>query len=131
MSPKFRGDSSLQNDGIPYVMASILVIAYDFPPRRSSGVYRPTGLIKHLPKLGWVPTVLTVKPRPGEVEDPTLLSKVPPQVQIVQTSYLNFSSWEDSTAKGLRTARLLQSPDRVSRPSGLTRTLRRLANLVP
>jgi glycosyltransferase involved in cell wall biosynthesis len=108
----------------------VLVIAYDFPPRRTSGVYRPTGLIKYLPGLGWEPTVLTVKPYQGDLVDATLLAKIPPQVPIVQTRTLRLSAWEDSTAKTLQETGFLRPEGHPRRPSIPHRVLRRIASFV-
>lgn len=85
----------------------VLLIVYDFPPRRSSGVYRPTGLTKYLPRFGWEPTVLTVEGTEGATEDHTLLGKLPPQVRVVRTPYLHVAGWEKPAAGGLGSAGLL------------------------
>jgi glycosyltransferase involved in cell wall biosynthesis len=111
-------------------MQKVLTVAFDFPPRCASGVYRPTGLVKYLARLGWELTVLTVRASKGEVGDPTLLAKVPPQVKVVQTSYLSLAGWEDSAAKGLRFAGALQPAGRPSRSSVFNRALRRAASFV-
>ncbi len=43
-------------------MRNVLVIAYYFPPLGMSGVQRTAGFVRHLPKYGWQPTVITAKP---------------------------------------------------------------------
>ena len=83
-------------------MRKVLTIAFDFPPRRTSGVYRPTGMVKHLVKLGWLPTVLTVRPLRGCLEDASLLQRIPNEVRTVRTGYLNLSGWEEPAGHGLR-----------------------------
>ncbi len=40
----------------------ILVVAYYFPPMGLSGVQRIAKFVKYLPRYGWSPTVLTVRP---------------------------------------------------------------------
>ncbi|MGH9602054.1 MAG: glycosyltransferase family 4 protein [Terriglobales bacterium] len=75
-------------------MKKVLLIAYSFPPHRSSGVYRPAAFAKYLLREGWQPTVLTVTGAPGQ-EDPSLLRKIPPEVRIVRTHYPKLRSWED------------------------------------
>lgn len=82
----------------------LLLIAFDFPPRRTSGIYRPTGLAKYLDRLGWRTTVLTVKPEPRELQDPLLLDRLPPNTVVVQTRYFNVMRWEDSAARAFRGA---------------------------
>ncbi len=76
----------------------VLIVSFDFPPRRTSAVYRMTGLTRSLPKLGWQPTVLTIRHR-GGVEEPGLLEKLPEGTHVVRTHYLDFMRWEDSLAK--------------------------------
>jgi glycosyltransferase involved in cell wall biosynthesis len=83
----------------------VLVIAFDFPPRRTSAVYRMTGLLKYLPGCGWEPTVLTVRARKGDTEDATLLGKLPANMQVVRTRYFNISGWEDMVLGGIRTVK--------------------------
>ena len=62
----------------------VLVVSYDFPPNRTSAVYRMTGLTKYLCDFGWLPTVLTI--RAGEsTQEPKLLEKLPPDVDVVRT----------------------------------------------
>jgi glycosyltransferase involved in cell wall biosynthesis len=80
-------------------MKKVLLIAFDFPPHRSSGVYRPAAFTKYLLREGWQATVLTVAGAPG-VEDASLLRKIPQEVRIVRTPYWRLRQWE-STAAGL------------------------------
>jgi glycosyltransferase involved in cell wall biosynthesis len=85
----------------------VLLIAFDFPPRRTSGVYRPTAFAKYLPRYGWQPTILTIRNK-SAVEDPTLLEKIPPETEVVRTYYLAISSWEDGLHARLRSLGLLR-----------------------
>jgi glycosyltransferase involved in cell wall biosynthesis len=80
----------------------ILLIAFDFPPRRTSGVYRPVALVRHLVELGWQATVLTITDEGADVRDKGLLEKIPPQVRIVRTPYLRINAWENAAAKAAR-----------------------------
>ena len=43
-------------------MRHVLIIAYYFPPLGLSGVQRIAGFVRHFPKYGWQPTVITAKP---------------------------------------------------------------------
>ena len=77
----------------------LLFINFDFPPRRTSGVYRMRGLVKYLAAT-WDVTVLTVR---GPVlvwstaeltEDPRLMEGLPADLRIVRTNYLDLRAWE-------------------------------------
>jgi glycosyltransferase involved in cell wall biosynthesis len=54
----------------------ILVIAYYFPPLGLSGVQRTVKFVKYLPRYGWEPTVLTVRPGGYFAFDESLLEDV-------------------------------------------------------
>ncbi len=70
-------------------MKKVLIIAYDFPPTRTSGVYRPLKFAKYLPEFGWQPIILTVKNYPRDFMDETLLDQLPPET-LIKRAY----SWE-------------------------------------
>ncbi|MDZ4722487.1 MAG: glycosyltransferase [candidate division Zixibacteria bacterium] len=57
-------------------MKKVLIIAYDFPPARTSGVYRPLKFAKYLPDFGWQPIILTVKNPPKGSFDESLLAEL-------------------------------------------------------
>lgn len=80
----------------------LLLISYDFPPRRTSAVYRVTNLTKHLVRYGWQPTVLTVQGSRGDPEDPLLLEGFPPQIRVERTRSLEISGWEGIAGVGVR-----------------------------
>jgi glycosyltransferase involved in cell wall biosynthesis len=107
----------------------VLVVSYDFPPCRTSAVYRMTGLAKYLPQLGWQPTVLTIRRTKGD-QEPRLLEKLPPQVRVVRTRYLHVSDWEDSTASAFRGLGGLRSAPIDTRQSRFDRYLRFLGKLM-
>ncbi len=106
----------------------VLLVAFDFPPRRTSGIYRPTGLTKYLVRRGWEPTVLTVRVGKTDLQDPALLRRVPPEVKVVRTRWLNFMAWEDSTAGAVRRVGALNPPSDGSHGSKSNRYLHRLAD---
>ena len=108
-------------------MRKVLLIVFDFPPRRTSGVYRPVRFTKHLVGRDWLPTVVTIQGRKGEAEDPTLLEKVPAVVRIVKTPYFRVAGWENRAVSVVRTAGAMQSPAREVRQPFMDRMLRRLA----
>lgn len=93
-------------------MKKVLLIAYSFPPHRSSGVYRPAAFTKYLLREGWQATILSVAGAPGG-EDTSLLHKIPPEVRIVRTPCWQLRKWE-STAGGL--IRTLTARPAVARP---------------
>ena len=70
-------------------MKKVLIIAYDFPPAWTSGVYRPLKFAKHLPQFRWQAIILTVKNYPREIIDETLLDDIPPEARIIRAR-----SWE-------------------------------------
>lgn len=70
-------------------MNKVLIIAYDFPPAWTSGVYRPLKFAKYLPRFGWKPIILTVKNYSREIVDETLLDELPPEARIIRAR-----SWE-------------------------------------
>lgn len=79
----------------------VLVITYDFPPCRTSAVYRMTGLTKYLVDHGWEPTVLTIEVTCGD-QEPKLLEKLPPEVHIERTPYFAIDGWERTVLSGFR-----------------------------
>ncbi len=70
-------------------MKKILMISYDFPPARTSGIYRPVKFVKHLRSFGWEPIVLTAKNPSVLAYDETLLKDIPPGVQVIRTSTID------------------------------------------
>ena len=64
-----------------------LCIAYAFPPINRSGTHRTLGFVKHLDRLGWSATVLTVEPR-DEPLDESLLSKIPASTTLLRVPWV-------------------------------------------
>jgi len=65
-------------------MKSMVMIAYNFPPDGSAGVYRPLRFLRHLPGSGWHPTVVAADNRHQGRYDPGLLSLVSDQVEVIR-----------------------------------------------
>ncbi len=63
----------------------VLVLAYDFPPRGATSVFRVTKFVRYLPEFGWQPVVLTAAVR-GGVRDEALLDQLPPDLEIIRVS---------------------------------------------
>lgn len=61
---------------------NVLIIAYDFPPARTGGVYRPVKFAKYLPEFGWKPIILSVKNYSRTITDDSLLSQLPSDTKI-------------------------------------------------
>ncbi|MGH9580829.1 MAG: glycosyltransferase, partial [Terriglobales bacterium] len=110
-------------------MKKVLLIAYSFPPHRSSGVYRPAAFTKYLLAEGWQTTVLTVAGAAG-VEDASLLRKIPPEVRIVRTPYWHLRQWEGSAASLVRSVTTRPMAVKDGRPHALQPHLRNLADWI-
>lgn len=102
----------------------VLVVSFDFPPRRTSAVYRMVGLTRSLPELGWKPTVLTIESLFG-AQEPELLEKLPREVRVERTRYLRMSGWEKAAARAVRGAGAFRTGPGDVRQSRLDRWLRR------
>jgi hypothetical protein len=58
-----------------------LLIAFHFPPQAgSSGIQRTLSFSKHLGRHGWEPMVLSAHPRAYDIQNPSQLASVPPQL---------------------------------------------------
>jgi len=78
--PKTIGELPKASYGVD--MKTVLLITYDFPPVRTSGVYRPVKFVKHLGNFGWRPVVLTSRGVYVEATDESLLKDIPAGTQI-------------------------------------------------
>jgi hypothetical protein len=72
-----------------------LCIAYAFAPINRSGTHRTLGFVRHLDRMGWDATVITVGAG-GEPTDSSLNQLVPPSTKIFRTR------WTDWHARGKR-----------------------------
>jgi hypothetical protein len=75
-------------------MKTVLIIAYDFPPLRTSGVYRPLKFAKYLPEFGWRPIILTVKNFPETSLDQSLLKDLPESAKIYRAHSFELKRFE-------------------------------------
>jgi hypothetical protein len=64
-------------------MPSVLVIAPYFAPMSVVGAKRPLMLVRHLPRFGWNPVVLTAPPGLENI-DPSLSAAIPAGVPVVR-----------------------------------------------
>jgi glycosyltransferase involved in cell wall biosynthesis len=103
----------------------VLIVDYFFPPLGGAGVQRTLGYVRHLPDLGWQPTVLTVMSGDAPLHDPSLLATVPPTVLVHRAAAL----------EPVRTGKaILAPPDAAGRPTrrrAPVHLVRRLGGLVP
>ncbi len=75
-------------------MKKVLIIAYDFPPTRTSGVYRPLKFARYLPEFGWQPVILTVSNYPTTTLDDSLLAQLPEGTPIYRAYSIEPKRWE-------------------------------------
>lgn len=80
-------------------MRRLLVLAYYFPPSGGPGVQRTLRFVEHLPGLGWLPTVVTVRREDAAWPsvDEALCEDVPASVEVVRTRaldpYAGYARW--------------------------------------
>src|SRR6266446_4990203 len=65
-------------------MRSVIMIAYAFPPEGNAGVYRPLRFVRHLPTMGWNPSVIALDTHCYERYDPGLLDLVPSETEVIR-----------------------------------------------
>ena len=58
---------------------SLLFVSIDFPPARTSGIYRPVFFSKYLIEAGWDVTLLTATTHLSTVSDESLFKEVHPR----------------------------------------------------
>jgi len=80
-------------------MRKVLIISYDFPPFRTSGIYRPLKFAKHLPQFGWEPIILTAKNPYVDVVDETLLTEIPSGLKVHRAFSIDLAKINDATYK--------------------------------
>ena len=71
---------------------SAMVITDVFPPTNVVGIHRTLALCVRLADSGWHVTVITPRTEAGGLRDPGLTAKVPSQVRVVRTPYVNLLS---------------------------------------
>ncbi len=62
----------------------LLVVAFHFPPLASSGTYRTLSFARHLARMGWRLTVVTVAGTEAAPRDEALLLEVPKDARVVR-----------------------------------------------
>jgi glycosyltransferase involved in cell wall biosynthesis len=91
----------------------VLIITYYWPPSGGSGVQRWLKFVKYLPQFGWEPFVFTPENPSVELTDDSLLTDVPPQVEVIRLPI-----WEPYSAyarlTGFFTGKKMSAADYVS-----------------
>jgi glycosyltransferase involved in cell wall biosynthesis len=67
-------------------MNNVLFISYFWPPSGKASLHWPLFIIKHLPKLGWMPSVLTVDEDSFSHRDESLIDEIDKKIRVVKTS---------------------------------------------
>ena len=70
-------------------LREVLIVAYYFPPLGMGGVQRITKFVKYLPRSGWRPLVLTVKPIRYFTSDASLLKEISHEAEVFRTGSLD------------------------------------------
>jgi glycosyltransferase involved in cell wall biosynthesis len=63
-------------------MKKVLFITYYWPPSGKASLHWPLKIMKHLPKFGWQPSVLTVEEDTFSNQDETLLKDISPELEV-------------------------------------------------
>ena len=67
-------------------MKKVLFVTYFWPPSGKASLHWPLFIIKHLPKSGWQPLVLTVKEDTFSGKDESLLKEIDPNLVVKKTN---------------------------------------------
>ncbi|MHC4697671.1 MAG: glycosyltransferase family 4 protein [Planctomycetota bacterium] len=92
-----------------------LCIAYAFPPINRSGTHRTLAFVRHLDRLGWDATVLTVEPK-DEPVDNSLMQQVPESAGILR------APWIDLIERGKKLCRMNPARVDTDRPASSRRS---------
>ena len=65
---------------------SLLFISIDFPPARTSGIYRPVFFTRYLIEAGWDITLLTAATHLSTVADESLAREIDPRLNVIRVS---------------------------------------------
>ena len=66
-------------------MKKVLFITYYWPPSGKASLQWPLKIIKHLPKFGWQPVVLTVEDDTFSAKDETFLNQISNDLKVIKT----------------------------------------------
>ncbi|MCH7724409.1 MAG: glycosyltransferase [Bacteroidetes bacterium] len=81
-------------------MKKVLFITYYWPPSGKASLHWPLKIMKHLPKYGWQPSVITVKEDTFSQQDETLSEDISPELKVIRTkSYEPFNIYKKFIGK--------------------------------
>jgi len=81
-------------------MKKVLFITYYWPPSGKASLHWPLKILKHLPKYGWQPSVLTVEEDTFSQKDETMLEDISPDLKVIRTkSYEPFNIYKKFIGK--------------------------------
>ncbi|MCH7773143.1 MAG: glycosyltransferase [Bacteroidetes bacterium] len=81
-------------------MKKVLFITYYWPPSGKASLHWPLKIMKHLPKYGWQPSVLTVEEDTFFQQDETLSEDISPDLKVIRTkSYEPFNIYKKFIGK--------------------------------
>ncbi|MCP4567739.1 MAG: glycosyltransferase family 4 protein [FCB group bacterium] len=70
----------------PENQKSLLFVSIDFPPARTSGIYRPVYWTKYMIEAGWDITLLTAARHLSTVEDNSLADMIDPRLKVIRAT---------------------------------------------
>jgi len=81
-------------------MNRVLFITYYWPPSGKASLHWPLKVMKHLPKFGWQPSVLTVEEDTFSQPDETLSENISPEINVTRAkSYEPFNIYKKFIGK--------------------------------
>ena len=81
-------------------MKKVLFITYYWPPSGKASIHWPLKIMKHLPKYGWQPSVLTVEEDTFSQQDETLSEDISPELKVIRAkSYEPFNIYKKFIGK--------------------------------
>ncbi len=81
-------------------MKKVLFVTYYWPPSGKASLHWPLKIMKHLPKYGWQPSVLTVEEDTFSQQDETLLEDISPELKVIRAkSYEPFNIYKKFIGK--------------------------------
>jgi len=81
-------------------MKKVLFITYYWPPSGKASLQWPLKIIKHLPKFGWQPVVLTVENDTFSDKDETFLKQIAEDLKVIKTkAFEPFNLYKKFTGK--------------------------------
>jgi hypothetical protein len=97
-------------------MKSVIMIAHGFAPEGNAGTYRPLRFVRHLPSMGWQPTVITQDTDFYERYDPGLLGQVPKEIEVIRIRNRDpWQAFQSRRARGTQERILSSSAETVAR----------------